>query len=77
MDSTTPHMNITAGIFTDITAFGRFTYTFVLAAFNVREFPDIRRVMTSETYLGILAYFDTFSNGHANESWHPEEKFEI
>ena len=47
MGSTTPNMNITAVILTNITGFGRFAYTLVLVAFNVGEFPDIRRVMTS------------------------------
>ena len=69
MGSTTPNMNITAVILTNITAFGRFTHTLVLVAFNVGEFPDIRRVMTSEAYFGIFAYFDTLRNVHTDESW--------
>ena len=77
MGSTTPNMNITAIISTNITAFGRFTYTFVLVAFNVGEFPDIRGVMTSEAYLGIFAYFDSLRNAHINEYWTSGRKIGI
>ena len=69
MSNTTPNMNITIGVLTDVTTFAGFTDTFVFVRFNVSIFPNIRRIITFNANLGIFTNFGTFSNSHTNESW--------
>ena len=69
MSTATPNVDITIGVFADITTFAIFADTPVFVIPQVRKFEYIGRVIAFDAYFCLLAKIVTLFNAHCDESW--------